>query len=299
MERPQGRNDSQQRARDKWDAWKQQNGISRTEAKRRYITTLINTMHSYASPSPDSRELVAELEFVWDQVKSNVPSSPSSSSSRHLDDDVDDDNRPLRVVSPMSQSERDLEQIEAHLDGGDEFVDAPDSHATPCPDQDAKAGALPDLQPPKLQPTTPHPVPTPTPSSIPSPDKHTTPSPITDAKWRIRIETTLINLTAEIAALREQLEARRLFAYPVHYRFFRCMYRWAWALARHLAVNALLLGVLLVWMRGQGDGRLEVVVRGALGAAASRVRRGMSKGLSRVGLGRAGVSDAERSKGAG
>ena len=31
-------------------------------------------MHRYASRSPDARELVAELEFVWDQVKSNVSS---------------------------------------------------------------------------------------------------------------------------------------------------------------------------------------------------------------------------------
>jgi hypothetical protein len=48
-------------------------GLSRTESKRRYITTSIDTMHKYASPSPDSRKLVAELELVWDQVKSNVP----------------------------------------------------------------------------------------------------------------------------------------------------------------------------------------------------------------------------------
>jgi hypothetical protein len=131
------------------DAWKQQNNLSRTEAKRRYITTLIDTMHQYASPSPDSRELVAELEFVWDQVKSNVPSSSSSSPlqtldqapgmsasysalerqratkdrdsySHHDDDGDDDDDRPLQIKSPMSQSEEDLEAEEAELEREEE-----------------------------------------------------------------------------------------------------------------------------------------------------------------------------------
>lgn len=34
------------------DAWHEQNGISRTEAKRRYISLLIETMHKYASTTP-------------------------------------------------------------------------------------------------------------------------------------------------------------------------------------------------------------------------------------------------------
>lgn len=31
------------------DSWHAQKGLSRTEAKRQYITTLIETMHRYAS----------------------------------------------------------------------------------------------------------------------------------------------------------------------------------------------------------------------------------------------------------
>lgn len=38
-----------QRERDKWDAWNCQKGISRTEAKRRYIEALLETMHRYAT----------------------------------------------------------------------------------------------------------------------------------------------------------------------------------------------------------------------------------------------------------
>jgi acyl-CoA-binding protein len=37
------------RERDKYDAWNAQKGISRTNAKRRYIEALIETMHRYAS----------------------------------------------------------------------------------------------------------------------------------------------------------------------------------------------------------------------------------------------------------
>ena len=106
-------------------------------------------MHKYASPSPDSRELVAELEFVWDQVKSNVPSSSSSSPLQPLDtlglhmppsypalgsshgsrdyrapDQIPPDG-PLRVRSPMSRNEEELD------DNGDEFVDAQDSQYNP------------------------------------------------------------------------------------------------------------------------------------------------------------------------
>jgi acyl-CoA-binding protein len=38
-----------QRERDKWDAWNSQKGLTRTEAKRRYIEALIEIMHRYAT----------------------------------------------------------------------------------------------------------------------------------------------------------------------------------------------------------------------------------------------------------
>ena len=40
---------------EKWDAWKSNDGLSRTEAKRRYIAKLIDTMHKYASTTPEAR----------------------------------------------------------------------------------------------------------------------------------------------------------------------------------------------------------------------------------------------------
>jgi len=54
MERPSAtslgmRTEDLKREMDKWDAWDAQKGLSRTEAKKRYIETLISTMHRYAT----------------------------------------------------------------------------------------------------------------------------------------------------------------------------------------------------------------------------------------------------------
>lgn len=65
---------------EKWDAWHACAGMSRTEAKRQYISTLINTMKEYASGTAESRELVGELEFVWNQIKSQSGSDPDNHS---------------------------------------------------------------------------------------------------------------------------------------------------------------------------------------------------------------------------
>lgn len=312
------------------DAWKQQSNLSRTEAKRRYITTLIDTMHQYASPSPDSRELVAELEFVWDQVKSNVPSSSSSSPLQTLEQvgtgmsasysalerqrtskgrdeysnqDQDEDG-PLQVKSPMSQSEEELEAEEADLER-EEFVDAPDSqyalqlYRTGAMDHNlSEANAQPPSQlPPPHRPShsrtvsrrdpqlpgtptpqsrmrsiIPQPIPLPsftTPAAAPT--KPDTPS-ASDLKWRKRVEASLMKMTAEVAALREQLEARRLFKHPVHYRFLRGLWRFVWASVKHVAVDLLVLALVLAWMRRRGDRRMEGAVRVLLGDAVAQVQ---------------------------
>ncbi|OAL44840.1 hypothetical protein IQ07DRAFT_577799 [Pyrenochaeta sp. DS3sAY3a] len=327
MDRPEGNGEVEQRAREKWDAWKQQNNLSRTEAKRRYITTLIDTMHKFASPSPDSRELVAELEFVWDQVKSNVPSSSSSSPLQTLsqmgmhippnystplgqsgraglDDDGeshgdDDDDRPLRIKSPMSQSEEDLEASEADIDR-EEFVDAPDSQYNPTSEdagvqtdlqnllrQNKEARALlPQTTPtrnnrPSMRAVQPIPMPNftgpPPPGNAKDKDKAAQPpgpqpESAADQKWRKRVEQALVKMTAEVAALREQLEARRLFSHAPHYRLFRGLCRWAWAAVKHVVVDLVLLGFVLLVLRRRGDRRFEGVLRGLVRDALGRTR---------------------------
>jgi hypothetical protein len=78
-ERPQAEGEEQ----DKWNAWQCQAGVTRTEAKRQYIELLIETLHEYASDTPDARELVSELEFVWNQIKNNSPAATSSSAASY------------------------------------------------------------------------------------------------------------------------------------------------------------------------------------------------------------------------
>lgn len=281
------------------EAWKQQNGLSRTEAKRQYITTLIDTMHKYASSSPDSRELVAELEFVWDQVKSNVPSSSSSSPMQTMSQmglqyppphypqpdssQIQDEpsSPPLQIKSPMTETDEALSASEAEADPDrDEFVDAPDSQYNPFSDAGGKTEAAKlgrqDTVPytptrlPRIRHIVPQPIPTPAANPNPPSPPHDTPA---DQKWRKRIEATLIRMTAEVAALREQLEARRLFVHPPHYRFFRGLWRLTWAGLKHVAVDVLILGMVLLWMRRRKDRRLEGAVRVLLGDAVAQVQK--------------------------
>lgn len=69
MPRPQGRTLEDEGAKKKWDAWRREQGLTRTEAKRQYIAYLIETMRTYASGTLEARELLAELEYLWDQIK--------------------------------------------------------------------------------------------------------------------------------------------------------------------------------------------------------------------------------------
>tara|TARA_R110002003_G_scaffold120_5_gene10640 strand:- start:15085 stop:15924 length:840 start_codon:yes stop_codon:yes gene_type:complete len=270
-------------------------------------------MHKFASPSPDSRELVAELEFVWDQVKSNVPSSSSSSPLQTLSQMGmhvpphhsylgesrlnEDDEPPLQVKSPMSQSEEELEEEEAEIDR-EEFVDAPDSQYNPNSEH-VDEGVQTDLN---LMRQNPMPIDTPTPAprmrsllpqSIPMPNFASTPAAATgappyesaaDKKWRGRVEQALQKMTAEVAALREQLEARRLFSHSPHYRLFRGLWRWVWAAVKHIAVDVFILGIVLLWMRRKKDRRLEGAIRVLLGDAVAQVQKVGGAQLGKVKL---------------
>lgn len=267
------------------DAWKQQDGLSRTEAKRRYISLLIDTMHKYASPTPDARELVSELEFVWDQVKSNVPSSSSSSPLRTagmpaelhhtpaypaLDSShnyrqqapaaatAPAGKAPLRVLSPVSQGG------DADDDGdepGEEFVDAPDSQYDIPAGNERDAGS--------------------SSSGQGSPDR-AAPSP-TERKWRRRVEQALVKMTAEVAALREQLEARRLLSHRRRHSPVGWLLWLAWTAVKHVVVDVVLLGVILLWMRRKKDRRLEGAVRVLLGDAVAQMQKVGGQQIERMG----------------
>ncbi|KAJ5578143.1 uncharacterized protein N7459_007107 [Penicillium hispanicum] len=327
MDRPIGNTLEVHAEGEKWDAWYAQRGLSRTEAKRRYISTLIDTMHEYASQTPEACELISELEFVWDQIKYNASLSSSSGPlnavgvpplSRHqgssygsiggrlagsaeghgrLNPRGNHDSR-LRVLSPVSQPEdgegegedyrrrrrrsteevdiEDQEDSESDEDEDEEYEEARDSlyedqdHAStntgPGTDRTAShrhrhhgqsigSGSGRSNPPARRD------------SNSNSQDPQTP----QNSRWRRRVEQALTKMTAEIAAVREQMETRTL----AHRRRSGA---WAWlkwilwAVMRQILWDLALLGVLLIWMRLRGDRRVE-----------NRLRTGWSELKARLG----------------
>ncbi|KAF7113631.1 hypothetical protein CNMCM5793_002987 [Aspergillus hiratsukae] len=308
MDRPVGNTADVYAECEKWDAWYAQRGLSRTEAKRRYISTLIDTMHRYASQTPEARELVAELEFVWDQIKSNTSSSSSSSPMQNVgvpplpqpsyasiggrlarplyediiatarDNHSHERNRGdsrLRVLSPVSQpdelyerrgnmdavdqeaqvledddeedeEEEEYEEAQDTLYGDDDDHDNNQSQQNSQrfdddPDEAQSRGRTRGLQPAAAAGDKKH-------RAVSSGER--------DRRWRRRVEQALTKMTAEIAAVREQMEARALAN-----RRRSALWTWlkwiVWVTLRQIIFDLAILGMVLIWMRIKGDRRLE------------------------------------------
>ncbi|KAK3683992.1 acyl CoA binding protein-domain-containing protein [Podospora appendiculata] len=239
MERPSvatmgisGANDDVSREQDKWDAWNSQKGLSRTDAKRRYVEALVETMHKYAN-TPNALELVAELEFVWNQIKSNSP-SPSGSrsgsgssansggSALRFQQPMSGADGPMRVLSPMSEEDESERRLAEEVDqGGDDDTD-----------EYAKRN-----------------------------DKRSK-----------RMERAIVRLSAEIAALREQIATGREWRSRKE-RGFSAWVGWSfWFLTKHFALDIAVLLLLLLWMRRRKDRRLEDYVRGIVKLAREYAR---------------------------
>ncbi|KAK8862034.1 Acyl CoA binding family protein [Apiospora arundinis] len=223
--------DELQREKDKWDAWNAQRGISRTEAKRRYIEALIETMHRFAT-TPDARELVSELEFVWSQIKNN--SSSTSDSSPQMNRSIEPQTfaqpatgteGPMKVISPMSEDDAAAQEYreqqgdeEGDGDGDDEYIKKGD-------------------------------------------------------KWSRKVEKALVRLSAEVAALREQITAGREWRTKKE-KSFRAWISWlGWLILKHFIADSVVLCVVLLWMRRRKDRRLEDLVRSALKLAREYARK--------------------------
>ncbi|RYP14796.1 hypothetical protein DL765_006097 [Monosporascus sp. GIB2] len=215
-----------QREKDKWDAWNAQSGLSRTEAKRRYIEALIETMHRFATtPSAmgrtaqlttgprDSQELVSELEFVWNQIKNNSPSASESSPKTRQQQFQQP---PMKVLSPKSEDDAAEQEFREQQDDDEEEDDGDGEYV--------KKGD----------------------------------------KWSRKVERALVRLSAEIAALREQITTGREWRSKKE-RSISTRVGWVFRLvAKHLAMDLVILCVILLWMRWRKDRRLEDQVRAIL-----------------------------------
>ena len=75
-------------------------------------------------------------------------------------------------------------------------------------------------------------------------------------KWRRRVEQALTKMTAEIAAMREQMETRALAR-----RRRSGLWAWlkwlVWVALRQIVWDLAMLGMLLIYMRLRGDRRVE------------------------------------------
>ena len=184
-------------------------------------------MHQYASDTSESRELIAELEFVWEQVKSNSLSSSSSSRNREfragqqqqqdprssyvtLSDKVTKDTTGaggLRILQPMSH--RDFED-------GDVSEDVEEAPISGGPEALIRNGYSYNLH---------------------------------NGRWRKRIEKALMHMTAEIAALKEQMEARGGIRVSQRSGLWSWLTWFVWASIKHVVVDALLLTIYVTWSR--------------------------------------------------
>lgn len=210
-------------------------------------------MHKYASTTPEARELVAELEFVWDQIKSNTASSSASSPGQRTDkqqqgmsyaslgpgqsNQGEKDSRGLRLLRPVSDA--DEEEIE-----GDEF-------------EEARSGLTDDEENEER--------------IIRSGEMKSRDLGVRNRKWRKRVEQALIRMTAEVAALREQLEARRMFDGRPRRRVSAWVVWVTWATVKHVLIDATLLTFLYLWFKWRDDPRLGLGLRMLIRAAAREI----------------------------
>ena len=81
---------------------------------------------------------------------------------------------------------------------------------------------------------------------------------IRNRKWRKRIEQALVKMTTEVAALKEQVEAKSIREARRRNGVWAWI-RWlVWVAFKHAVIDVVILGVLVLWARGRGDQRVEM-----------------------------------------
>ncbi len=278
----------------------------------------------HANHTRSASELVAELEFVWNQIKDN--NSPSSSGSYRKEtlygmppsprqdqyydthDYLDQghghardhqhgrqhrrpslgapasDGGPMKMLSPMSEEdeaerENRMRMIEEELnaaasadDNGDAENDDTGGDAADDDGGDEGETRIDDARRRRRRATagtrsgglrgvaaTPQPEPE--------------PAKRENQRWHKMMERAMVKVSAEVAALREQITAGREFRSRRESRPFEWAGWLAWALFKHVALDLLVLTLVLLWMRRRKDRRLEDHVRGALRVLREYIRK--------------------------
>jgi hypothetical protein len=92
-------------------------------------------------------------------------------------------------------------------------------------------------------------------------------------RWQRKVERAITNLSAEVAALREQITTGREWRAKKE-KNLTAWFGWiVWAVTKHLLVDFVLLAIVLLWMRRRKDKRLEDLVRAALQITREYVRK--------------------------
>lgn len=201
-------------------------------------------MHQYATTTSEARELVSELEFVWDQIKSNSASSaasspgqvpreqshqitnpsyaslggPSARLARRVGEDGDGGLRVLRPVSDGDEDEEDNEKG-GHREARNDAYNNEEDNTSETKDLDVR-----------------------------------------NRKWRKRIEQALAKMITEVAALREQLEAKTIGERKKRSGIWAWMVWLVWTAIRHALLDLAVLGILVAWARRKRDRRVEMGV---------------------------------------
>jgi hypothetical protein len=93
------------------------------------------------------------------------------------------------------------------------------------------------------------------------------------SRWQKKVERAVTKLSAEVAALREQITIGREWRSKKE-RSFPVWFGWIlWVFLKHLVVDCVLLSIVLLWMRRRKDRRLEDLVRNALKIVREYVRK--------------------------
>lgn len=251
-------------------------------------------MHRYASQTPEARELVAELEFVWDQIKSNQPSSSSSSpphtvgvpsvpqqtypsiSGRLARNDYVDSmmarsgmvgGSRLRVLSPVSQPDVNYRSRGSETDeegeDEDEFAEAQDEIYDSDEDSTRQEKSVSNDEDEGSAESS---------RRNSRRSQHSGGKPHDTQKWRRRVEQALTKMTAEIAAVREQMEVRDL-ARRRRSRIWAWLKWIVWVTLRQVIWDLAILGMLLIYMRLRGDRRVEDKLKAGWSEVKTRVMK--------------------------